>query len=510
MKSTNIRLSQMECASEQQPVDPAFDPSGQTPAEASWGTARKVAFRFAFSYLILYLSPPFGWLWTPMLVVTYADSPWHKIAHWFAAHMLYLGDRYENFWHKIVPWVGVHLLHLSYPIVIFPSSDTTYDYVRSFCFVLIASLITVAWSVLDRKRIAYSTLNQWTRLYVRMALAFAMLSFGGDKVIPLQMPPPSLSTLMQPLGDLTPYRLVWSFIGASAGYQIFCGVVEMLGGILLLIPGTTMLGTLVSVAAMANVLMLNVFYGIPVKFFALHLILFALFLLLPDVRRLVNVFALNRGTKPDHSPLLFKRRWLNYSVWGAQWVLGIYFIVITLFGSKMYLDEINNIPLTNPLYGIWSVDEFTLDGQSRPPLLTDDLRWQRMIFTSVKALTIQEMDGRLSPYALSIDTQESTLWLKGIKTARTSSPWWSELYSHTPVTDDSSTAASRLRGFTRLDYNRPQPNTMTLEGLTNGHRLRVTLKKEDRQFVLKTLGFRWINDEYDFFNEHADEINRVP
>ena len=35
----------------------------------------------------------------------------------------------------------------------------------------------------------------------------------------------------------------------------------------------------------------------------------------------------------------------------------------------------------------------------------------------------------------------------------------------------------------------------------NGHRLRVTLKKEQRRFVLKTRGFSWINDEIDFFSE---------
>jgi hypothetical protein len=33
-----------------------------------------------------------------------------------------------------------------------------------------------------------------------------------------------------------------------------------------------------------------------------------------------------------------------------------------------------------PLYGIWDVDEFLIDGQVRPPLLTDTGRWRRVIF----------------------------------------------------------------------------------------------------------------------------------
>jgi hypothetical protein len=47
-----------------------------------------------------------------------------------------------------------------------------------------------------------------------------------------------------------------------------------------------------------------------------------------------------------------------------------------------------------------------------------------------------------------------------------------------------------------LKYNRLQPDAMSLEGLANGRRLHVTLKKEERQFPLKTRGFRWINDDF--------------
>ena len=100
--------------------DQSFDSSGQVPTEAPWGTARKLALRFVFCYLLLYvfpLSTTFGWLWygIPKLMLAY-----------------------EGLWHRIVPWVGAHVLHLSYPITIFPEvnggSDTTYDYLKSLCF----------------------------------------------------------------------------------------------------------------------------------------------------------------------------------------------------------------------------------------------------------------------------------------------------------------------------------------------------------------------------------------
>ena len=169
-------------ARDQQRVDRALEPRAQGPAETPWGPARKAAFRFAFSYLALYLFPlstslsaTFGRFW--------ADSK--------------LVAMYEGLWHKIAPWVGAHILHLTRPITIVgESADSTYENVKVLCFATIAALATVVWSVIDQKRIAYSKLDQWLRLYVRLVVACAMFIYGAGKVIPAQMLPPNLSTLM--------------------------------------------------------------------------------------------------------------------------------------------------------------------------------------------------------------------------------------------------------------------------------------------------------------------------
>jgi hypothetical protein len=489
--------------------DESFEISKQIQAEAPWGMAHKVAFRFVFSYVLLYLFPLTSilqWFWGPLLVET-TGKPQYKIVFWFSEQMVRLVNLYENCWQGIVPWFAAHILHLRNPVTVLDQSgDSTYGNVKVLCFVVVAALGTVVWSVLDRRRIAYAKLNQWLHLYVRVVLATVILSYGADKAIPTQMPPPSLSTLMQPFGDLTPYRLSWSFIGASASYQIFCGAMEMIGGVLLLVPGTSTLGAFVCLAALTNVFMLNMCYGIPVKVWALHLLLFAAFLLLPEVRRLANLLVLNRPIEPEIRRPLFQRRWPNRVVWVVQWTLGISVAAITLSGSNTYARRIRDVPLNNPLYGIWRVDEFAADGQARPPLLTDDLRWQRVIFTSNKAITIQEMSGLFSRYAAALDPHGDVLWLKSIKTDNASSPWWSEWDWNSPP-NDASNSFRRLRGATQLTYSRPRPETMILEGLMNEHRLRVTLKKEDRQFPLNTRGFHWINDEYDFFNQHVDQIN---
>jgi len=178
---------------------------------------------------------------------------------------------------------------------------------------------------------------------------------------------------------------------------------------------------------------------------------------------------------------------------GFEWALGVYVIALTLFVASSARRQFKNVPLTNPLYGIWKVDEFSADGQVRPPLLSDNLRWQRIIFDSENSttsgvlwvVTIQEMNGQFSLYVAQIGTHGNTFSL------RTAEP---NLY-----TSWTFTSAMDPRGQNRnadLSYNRTQPDTLILEGLMNGHRLRVTLKKEERQFVLETREFRWINDDF--------------
>jgi hypothetical protein len=350
----------------------------------------------------------------------------------------------------------------------------------------------VVWSVIDRKRAAaYPKLDQWLRLSVRVVLAYAMFVYGGCKVIPSQMPPPSLSRLIQPFGEMTPYHLLWNFMGSSTGYEILCGLVEVSCGVLLLIPGMTMLGALLSLGALANVIIFNVFYDVAVKLIPLHLAVFAIFLLLPDTRRLLNLFVLNRGIEPQPRSPLFRRRWLNYLAWGIQWALGIYFIATTCLATSASVKRFHNAPLGNPLYGFWSVDEFIVDGQVRPPLLTDSLRWQRVLVDSEPGVpgkvtvAVEEMNGQWSPYIATMDTQKSTLLL-GSPKPNEYSDWIPSSSVHINSLDRNSNAY--------LNYSRPQPDALILEGPVNGHRLRVTLRKEERRFVLKTHEFRWIHD----------------
>ncbi len=456
----------------------------QTQTAQSWSTAHKVGFRFAFCYFCLYLYPlsaTLGWYW------------------WFWVR--WEEHKYETPWRQIVPWVATHIWGVKASVSPNVGGDSPYEYVKVFCIAVLALLATVLWSVIDRNRFGYSNWDRWLRLWLRLVLAYTMLGFGMMKVIPVQMDPPTLTSMMVPIGDLGPwpYSLLWTFMGASAGYQIFCGVVEVTGGILLLIPGTTTLGALVSLGAVVNVFMMNGFYGVPLKLGVAHLILITLYLLLPDVRRLMNVLVLNRGTEPERRQPLLRPRWLNYSLWGVAWALGVYALAVQFSWAANYTKRLHSVSATNPLYGIWRVTGFDADGEPRPPLLTDTLRWQRIIIDSDVRLshimaTVQEMDGRFSSYIATPDTRTHTLSLRSTQEADGQSEF--ALAVHMRVGG---------HGSAELNYNRGSPDALTLDGLMNGHRIHVTLNKENRQFTLKKLGFHWIVKDEDVRLSSVDE-----
>jgi len=228
---------------------------------AHWSRAELLAFRFAFVYLILYYLPfPFG-----------AFPRTGRVA-----------QEYESLWQKLVPWFGRHVLHLNYEILTNTncSGDTTYEYARVLCFFGVAFAASLLWSLLDRSSSNHQRMHEWLRSYVRLSVGAAMLMYGAAKIFLQHFPPPNLYKLLEPLGNYSQMSLLWTFMGASRGYSVFAGCLQMLAGILLFIPRLTTLGALVAIAVFTNIFALNLGYDLPVKLYSLHIILVCFFLVL--------------------------------------------------------------------------------------------------------------------------------------------------------------------------------------------------------------------------------------
>jgi hypothetical protein len=381
----------------------------------------------------------------------------------------------SGFWpiRPVTFWTAAHVFHANLPLVYTDSGsgDKTFDWVLTFILLVFASLVTAIWSALDRQRANYVTLYKWFRLFVRFALASQLIGYGMAKIVPLQMPGVSLTRLLTPYGSFSPMGVLWSSIGAAPAYEIFAGSAEMLGGILLLIPRTAMLGALVCVADMTQVFVLNMTYDVPVKLFSFHLFLMALFLLAPDLRRLLDFFLGDRTVAPSEQPQLFNTRRANGIALAVQLAFGLWMIGTAAYGSWSEWPTYGGGRPKSPLYGIWNVEELSIDGQIRLPLLTDYGRWRRLIFDFPDRMAFQRMDDSFFGCSASINLNDNTLVLK-------------------------KSSDKNFKGdFT---FERAAPDRLILDGEMDGHKTHMQLHLVDRSnFLLVNRGFHWIQ-EYPF------------
>ncbi len=437
------------------PIASDAEVTAPAPSPEAWSLARRVAFRFAFAYLVLY-SAPF-----PLDILPGLSDLATSLN--------------DGLWQAVVPWVGKHVLRLSTDITVFPngSGDTTFNYVQLLLFFAVAVTVTGVWSILDRRRAEYVKAHDVLNTLVRYVLAMAMLSYGLAKLSKSQFPFPGPDRLVQPLGDLSPMGLLWNFMGFSKGYNIFTGGAEFLGGCLLLFRRTTTLGAIVTAGVMVNVVALNFFYDVPVKIYSSHLLLMALFLMLPDARRLLDVLLLNRATQPRPlQPPFPPSRWLT----GAGVVMKLLVvggIAYGFAGSRLdYIRKYGDDAPRPPLYGYYTVESFTLDGQPLDAASGDARRWKVMFVNRFGRLAIKHLDDSVKSFGLEDDATKKALTL----------------------IEGAGEAAKK----SVLTYARPEANQLVLQGTLQDATLEVRLTRVDESgFLLLNRGFHWIQ-EYPF------------
>ena len=427
-------------------------PIAPTQQRPSWTVASRVAFRFCLVYFGLFC------------LLTQISSCLSPIPNLEIPGLV-------NFWpiRQIVAWAAAHVFGVTHPLVYMGGSgDKVFDWVLVFSLLLVASASTIVWSMLDRRRPNYVTLHKWFRVFVRFALASQMLVYGMMKVVPLQMPFPPLLKLLEPFGNFSPMGVLWSSVGASPAYEIFAGSAEVLAGVLLIIPATATLGALVCLADCIQIFTLNMTYDVPLKLFSFHLILMCLFLLAPEFRRLADFFVLNRTPSPStQSPLFATRRARRIAV-AAQIVFGMCLLGTNTYNNWSDWHSYRGGAPKPPLYGIWNVDQLSIDGQLHPPLVTDAGRWRRVTFESFPIMAFQNMDDSVTSYRTAINMDDSTIVLKRFR-------------------DENWKA-----GF---KFQRIPGNKLTLDGEIDHHKIHAQLQLVDgNSFLLVNRGFHWVQE----------------
>ena len=353
-----------------EPEPPPTAAAAETlPRPLHWNPFLRVGFRFCFCYFVIWILlngnatiwqaiPIYGglvgmWLWKPLslLAVVVGQHVFHLQgveAHWVAR----------------------------------ASGDTALDWILTGIYVALALGGTVVWTLLDRGRREYQTLLAWLRFGLRLALGVAMLGYGFAKVYPLQMAPPYLAVLNEPVGQMSPMTLLWTLIGSNHWYETVCGLAEVIGGLLILYRRTALLGALVVAFVTANIVLYNFFFDVPVKIFALHLLLAAIFVTVPDWKVMFAFFWKHTPAAPTGiwvpptERKLFRRATLVVEIAFLVLVLGQDVIFGGMAMHQLAIGRKNH----SPLIGGWRIEPPATTAGAKPWLAPDKAQITKIYF----------------------------------------------------------------------------------------------------------------------------------
>ena len=402
----------------------------------SWSRGSKIIFRFIFCYFLLYM--------TLMFISGFLEVP--------------------------IRWIGKTIFGISYTYDVsgFGSGDNTYSYLTVFLNFILALIFTVVWSILDKNRKEYNKPFYWLTVALRFFLFAAMLTYGFVKVFQIQFQPPSFTRLLEPLGDFSPMGLAWTYMGYSKGFGMFAGLMELLGGILLVYRRTTTLGAFIIIGVMTQVAMMNMMFDIPVKLFSIHLVLMAMVLFFTDFKRFSNVFIKNEPTEyyAFYNPISDKS---YHKIMGNIKKVGLAILIIggCILGyiAELNISDKNHRP---PLYGIWEVQTMIKNSDTLPPTITDANRWRYFIIQRKGSAVVKTMTDELIGYKLEIDTVKHHL----------------ALIDRQVETDT-----------LKLHFTQSKQGALEFKGQRASDNYIMTLREKPvDSFTLVKTGFNWINE----------------
>jgi hypothetical protein len=273
----------------------------------------------------------------------------------------------------------------------------------------IALLVALAgaaiWTLIARKskRTQYNNLYYWLRVIVRYRIAIGIIAFGFLKFYPMQMPTPSISNLDTNFGDYNTYKIYWQVVGVSLWYEVVLGIVEILGGILVLFRQTTALGAVLVGGVLYNIAHANIAYDGGVHVYSSLFVLFSAFVLLPYIPYLWKLLIKGESVTPRYYYPKLAKKWQRITFHSAKY--GVIFIFTILFGILRYDVHYHVGQLKEPITpglkdaaGYYNVTEFRLNNKVLPYSPLDSVRWQSAVFEKWSTLVYKVN----KPFAISL------------------------------------------------------------------------------------------------------------
>ncbi len=407
----------------------------QKPEQAEkWNFLSKLVFRFLFLFISLFVAFLFlRWLIDPLLV-------------WMGESFFDLSDNLRR--------------------VSSGSGDRTMDYLAVLLQTILAVIGTIGWSLISRDRDSYKKLRFWFLSLLRLFVAAVMLLYGFAKVFLIQFQTPSLTLLVQQVGEMSPMGLAWTFMGFNPAYTIFTGLLEVFAGLFLIFRRTKALGALLTLGVMGHVAVMNLCFDIPVKIFSLHLVLMSLILLSEDWRSLFRVFFGYKTAITSNPYHALQRTAVYHNISKIKGIFtALLLFLIAFMGFFILRPKINRQQEKDRFYGIYEITEF--QNNSSIDQVNPDHAWRYAIIEMKDKANIKLRDSVMAyHFIINENDHKATIYRK-----------------------DSDSIAPNFT-FRKLDSV-----TYQFEGKIEQDSLKFKMQRFDlKKFPLISRGFRWVNE----------------
>lgn len=91
-------------------------------------------------------------------------------------------------------------------------------------------------------------------------VVFAMFIYGGAKILQFD----GASEIDKTVSEMTGMELMWAFYGYSKSYAITLGLFEIIGGTLILIKSTRIIGCLFTSTILVNVILQDIYFEVHI------------------------------------------------------------------------------------------------------------------------------------------------------------------------------------------------------------------------------------------------------
>ena len=135
-------------------------------------------------------------------------------------------------------------------------------------------------------------------------VVMAMFIYGGGKLIQFG----DVAEIDKTLSEMNGMELMWAFYGYSKSFAITLGVFELIGGLLILINRTRIIGCLFTSTILVNVIFQDIYFGVhlgALKAAILYQLLILIILFLNKDKLIVSIKTLLTSDKNEQTKTKF-------------------------------------------------------------------------------------------------------------------------------------------------------------------------------------------------------------